>query len=473
MQIIPIILSGGSGTRLWPLSRASYPKQFLAFNSKQSLFQNTVKRALEATDNTQKPWVVCSEKHAFLIQDQLTSMGIHESCLLVEPSSQDTAAAILLATLEAMHTDEDAIVWIMPSDHTIDHPNSLYEGLKKAIKQANLDHIVTFGITPSHPNTHYGYIEKGDALNEGAFKVKIFTEKPDANTAQKWVDGKKHLWNSGMFVFKAKTLLSLVEQINPALLEACKAAQKTRFNDLDFIKYDKTAYQAIEAKSFDYAIMEHTHDGIVIPLDMNWNDLGTWQNIQEHSTPKDASNAIIGNVVAKDSDGCYLHASSRLVVAMGLKNQIVVETPDAILVADKSKSHDVKNIVKELAQSGHSEATEHPLVYRPWGSYQTLILSERFQVKMLSIKPGARLSKQKHLHRAEHWVVVAGTAKVLRGEDTLTLTENQSVYIPIDTIHYIENPGHIELKIIEVQTGSYLGEDDIIRLEDRYGRVGR
>lgn len=471
MQIIPVILSGGSGTRLWPLSRASYPKQFLAFNSKLSLFQNTAKRALDVTNHTQKPWVVCSEKHAFLIQDQLASMDIHEPCILVEPSSQDTAAAILLAALEAIDTDENATLWIMPSDHTIDQPEILQSALNEALKQAASDHIVTFGITPSHPNTHYGYIEKGDVVTEGAYQVKAFTEKPDAATAQKWVDGKEHLWNSGMFVFKAKTLINLVEQINPDLLEACKIAQQSRYKDLDFIKYDKDLYQAIEAKSFDYAIMEHTHNAIVIPLDMRWNDLGTWQNIQEHSTPKGASNAIIGNVVAKESDGCYLHASSRLLVAMGLKDQIVVETPDAILVADKNKSHEVKSIVKELEQSGHNEATEHPLVYRPWGSYQTLILSERFQVKMLSIKPGARLSKQKHLHRAEHWVVVAGTAEVLRGEDTLTLTENESVYIPIGAVHYIENPGHIELKIIEVQTGSYLGEDDIIRLEDRYGRV--
>jgi mannose-1-phosphate guanylyltransferase/mannose-6-phosphate isomerase len=331
--------------------------------------------------------------------------------------------------------------------------------------------IVTFGIKPSHPNIHYGYIQQGKSLNEGVFNIASFTEKPSEMRAKEWIASGDYHWNSGMFVFQAAALLDLIKHINPALLAACQKAQKTHFKDLSFIKYDATTYQAIEAISFDYAIMEKTRNAVMVPLDITWSDLGTWENVKEYQTPEGSSNAIIGNVVEQDTENCYLHASSRLLVAMGLKDQIVVETPDAVLVADAAQSHAVKDMVKMLKKTGHREASEHPLVHRPWGSYQTLILSDRFQVKMLSIKPGARLSKQKHLHRAEHWVVVAGTAEVLRGTDNLTLTENQSVYIPIGAVHYIENPGHIDLKIIEVQTGSYLGEDDIIRLEDRYGRV--
>lgn len=465
----PVILSGGSGTRLWPLSRPLYPKQFLALHTDNTLFQETLLR-LDAL-NLQDPIVICNEEHRFIAAENLRIINKKAHVIFLEPVGRNTAPAIAIAALKALKEDENAILLVTPADHVIKNTKAFAKGVESAQKLAQKGHIVTFGIKPTHAHTGYGYIETGDSLSSEAFQISGFKEKPDTKAAEEFLKQGKYLWNSGIFCFKARTYLDELEKQYPNIVACTKTSLEGAKNDLDFVRLDAKSFEKCENISIDYAVMEHTNRGVVVSLDANWSDIGSWDALWDVCDKDKEGNILKGDILAKNTKDSFVHGKNKLVCTLGLDQIIVIDTKDALLVAHKDYVQDIKNIVSDLKKSNRSEVLHHRTVYRPWGHYNSIDVGKHDQVKRISVKPGARLSLQKHLHRSEHWVIVKGTAKVTRGEETLTLSENESVYLPVGTVHALENPGKDVLELIEVQTGSYLGEDDIERLEDLYGRV--
>jgi mannose-1-phosphate guanylyltransferase/mannose-6-phosphate isomerase len=470
-MIHPVILSGGSGTRLWPMSRTLYPKQLLPLVGDHSLLQQAVLR-IDGLSGFAAPLVVANEEHRFIIAEQLREIGLARHALLLEPLGRNTAPAACVAALSLIETEPDALMLLMPSDHVIEDRAAFLTAVERAATAARTGRLVTFGIHPKRPETGFGYIERGAALSgaDGAFMLARFVEKPDTATAEAYVASGDFFWNSGIFLFPAALYLSELEQLRPDMLAACRQALEGARRDDDFVRLDKTAFAACPSDSIDYAVMEHTERAAVVPVSMGWNDLGSWDALWELADKDASGNALVGNVIAEDAANCYLRSESGLVAALGVENMIVVATDDAVMLAPRDRAQEVRRLVSRLASENRSEADALPRVHRPWGSYETLHAGHRVQVKHILVKPGGKLSLQMHHHRAEHWVVVQGTAKIRRGDEEITLTEDQSTYIPLGTAHRLENPGKIPLHVIEVQSGAYLGEDDIVRFEDSYGR---
>ena len=468
---VPVILSGGSGTRLWPVSRESFPKHLWPLVSNHSLIQETALRATGA--GFAPPVVVCNEAHRFLIAEQLREAGIEGARIVLEPVGRNSAPAIAAAAVLVAETDPDAVLWMMAADSAITRPQALQAALAVAQQAARAGHIVTFGMQPDHAETGYGYIEVGPELPgcPGAHAVARFLEKPDAATASAFVAGGRHLWNSGMFVFTAGALLAELATHAPEVLAAVREAVARRRTDLDFIRLDPAAFAACPNISLDYAVAERTSHAAVVPADLGWSDVGSWAALWDLGAKDANGNVAVGDVLLEDSANCYARSDGMLTAVLGLENVVVVTTENAVLAMHKDRAQDVKKVVERLRKAGRTEGTTHNRCYRPWGFYESLINGERFQVKRIVVKPGEKLSLQKHFHRAEHWVVVAGTAVVTRDEDRIMLRENESVYLPLGCVHRLENPGRIPLTLIEVQVGSYLGEDDIVRFEDTYGRA--
>jgi mannose-1-phosphate guanylyltransferase/mannose-6-phosphate isomerase len=471
MSIIPVILCGGSGTRLWPLSRDSYPKQFLHLLENQSLFQATVKRLQGITD--ENPMAVTNDKHRFLVAEQLREIN-QEAEILLEPMGRNTAPAIAAAAIRALRNDSSPMLLVLPSDHHIEQVDVFSKAVQTGAQAAEEGKLVTFGVVPTRAETGYGYIHaEAKPLydkKQPVYAVNGFKEKPDPQTAEKYLSSGEYFWNSGMFLFRADRYLEELEKFAPEILASCQQAVDQGQDDLDFFRLDKNSFGNCPADSIDYAVMEKTNAACVVPLDAGWNDVGAWASLWDISPSDDNDNVICGDVIAHDSTHCHIHSESRLVTALGVKNLVIVETSDAILVADKDAAQNVKEIVNELKNAQRSEGTLHREVYRPWGKYDSVDASERFQVKRITVNPGATLSLQKHHHRAEHWVVVTGTAEITCDDDIRILSENQSTFIPLGSVHRLRNPGKIPLELIEIQSGSYLGEDDIERFEDHYGR---
>ncbi len=470
-MIFPVILAGGSGTRLWPLSRELYPKQLLPLVGEWTLLQNTITR-LQGLADVAKPIVVCTSEHRFLVAEQVRFLNT-EAVIMIEPVGHDTAPAVAVAAFEAsVDTENDSVLLVLPADHVILRPEAFHRAVAAGYQAALQGKLVTFGIVPDKPHTGYGYIKKGQKLDiPGAdmYIVARFVEKPDLQTASAYVAA-GDLWNSGMFMFRASRYIEELKRFAPEIYQGARDSHANKSMDLDFIRLNSEDFNRCPSNSIDYAVMEKTADAVVVPLDCGWSDVGSWTALWEIGEHDEHGNVIHGNVMVEDVENCYIHATQRMVAAVGLKEHVVVETADAVLVAHKSRSQDVKAIVKRLKAENRDEAVLHRRVFRPWGSYECVDSSERFQVKRIIVSPGARLSLQRHYHRAEHWVVVKGTAHVMVDEQKLVLTENQSTYIPVGVKHRLENPGTIPLEIIEVQSGSYLGEDDIERFDDVYGR---
>ncbi|MAX32490.1 MAG: mannose-1-phosphate guanylyltransferase/mannose-6-phosphate isomerase, partial [Halomonadaceae bacterium] len=456
------------GSRLWPLSRQLRPKQFLPLTGEGSMLQETLKRL--APLEHRSPLLICNEEHRFLVAEQLRQQGITDARILLEPEGRNTAPAIALAALQAVAEEPEAMLLVLAADHLIRDVAKFHESVSHAHTLAEQGQLVTFGVVPSHAETGYGYIQRGGEQGSFGFWVKRFVEKPDRVTAQGYLDTGGYYWNSGMFLFKARRYLEELERFQPSMLEACHAALAGASQDLDFTRLDAEAFKACPADSIDYAVMERTEYASVVPLDAGWSDIGSWSALWEASDRDAQGNVYHGDVMLHDSHDLLVHAEHRLVATVGVEDLVVVETKDAVLVARKDRAQEVKKIVSRLKDEGRSEQTNHREVYRPWGVYDSIDSGNRYQVKCITVKPGAKLSVQMHHHRAEHWVVVSGTAKVTIGETTRLVCENESTYIPIGQVHALENPGKIPLELIEVQSGSYLGEDDIVRFNDRYGR---
>ncbi|GHH56919.1 mannose-1-phosphate guanylyltransferase/mannose-6-phosphate isomerase [[Pseudomonas] boreopolis] len=465
-DIQPVILSGGSGTRLWPLSREAYPKQFLPLVDDTTMLQSTWKRVAPIAGRA--PIVVANEEHRFVAAEQLQQVGARPQAILLEPAGRNTAPAIALAALEATRNDQDALLLVLPSDHVIANEAAFREAVREASAAAEAGKLVTFGIVPTGPEVGYGYIKA--AAGTSARPVERFVEKPDLETAKGYVASGEYYWNSGMFLFKASRYLEELAKFNPAILEGSRKAWELARRDTDFIRVDKDAFAATPSDSIDYAVMEKTDAAVVVPLDAGWSDVGSWSALREVSAQDENGNAHHGDVIAVDCRNTYAYGN-RLIAMVGLDDVVVVETDDAVLVGRGERIQEVKSVVAKIKQDGRSEATWHRKVYRPWGAYDSIDMGQRFQVKRITVKPGATLSLQMHHHRAEHWIVVSGTAEVTRGDEVLLLTENQSTYIPLGVTHRLRNPGKLPLELIEVQSGSYLGEDDIVRFEDTYGRA--
>ncbi|HHA2860113.1 mannose-1-phosphate guanylyltransferase/mannose-6-phosphate isomerase [Stenotrophomonas maltophilia] len=463
--IQPVILSGGSGTRLWPLSREAYPKQFLPLASEQTMLQATWKRV--APIASRGPLVIANEEHRFVAAEQLQQVGAEPAAIILEPVGRNTAPAIAVAALEATRDGADALLLVLPSDHVITNETAFRSAVQAAAAAAEAGKLVTFGIVPTGPETGYGYIKAADG--QGLRAVERFVEKPDLDTATGYVSSGQYYWNSGMFLFKASRYLQELERFQPAMLAGSRQAWQQARRDADFTRLDKDAFTDVPSDSIDYAVMEKTADAVVIPLDAGWNDVGSWTALRDVSQQDGDGNAHQGDVIAIDCRNTYAYAQ-RLVALVGLDDVIVVETDDAVLVGRADRMQEVKTVVGQLKSEGRSEATWHRKVYRPWGAYDSIDNGERFQVKRITVKPGGTLSLQMHHHRAEHWIVVSGTAEVTRGDEVILLSENQSTYIPLGVTHRLRNPGKLPLELIEVQSGSYLGEDDIVRFEDTYGR---
>jgi len=474
--VIPVILSGGSGTRLWPLSRSSYPKQFLSITEEKTLFQLTLDRISNLNQflvNFQNPIIVTNENHRFIVAEQLRQKKIPAQILL-EPIARNTAPAIAVAAELALSRREDPVLLILAADHVIQQQDAFNQSIQVGLAAAEAGQLVTFGIVPTAPETGYGYIKAQQKIEQSELKsypVTEFVEKPNRVTAEQYVADGSYLWNSGMFMFKASTYLLELEKFNPTIAKNAKNAIQNSKNDLDFIRLDKTSFEQCPEDSIDYAVMEKTEHAVVVPLNANWNDVGAWNSVWEVSQKDENGNSLRGDVIAQDTHNSLIHAETRLVSTLGLENIVVIETADAVLVADQSKVQDIKKIVEHLKSNQRSEIESHRKVFRPWGSYDSIEHGSRYQVKCIVVNPGQKLSLQMHHHRAEHWIIVNGTAKVRKGDETIILTENQSIYIPLGETHALENPGKVPLELIEVQSGSYLGEDDIVRFEDVYGRV--
>jgi mannose-1-phosphate guanylyltransferase / mannose-6-phosphate isomerase len=470
VNVFPVILSGGAGTRLWPLSREMYPKQLLALTSQFTMLQETVTR-LAGVGAVKPPIIVCNDAHRFTVAEQVRALGIEPLAILLEPAGRNTAPAVALAALKAQEVDPQAIIIVAPADHVIRDPRVFQQAANVAAAQAELGKLVTFGVVAHAPETGYGYIRR-DAGPGPTYPVAQFIEKPPLEVAVQFVASGDYFWNSGMFVFKASRYLAELGAFAPDILEASTAAYKAAKSDLDFVRIDKAAFERCRSESIDYAVMEKTHDAVVLPLDAGWSDVGSWSSLFDALPSDEEGNVLQGDVLVHDTHDCYVHSTSRLVTAVGMDDHIIVETKDAILVAPKDRVQDVKELVIQLRRSGRSESAWHREVYRPWGSYDSVDDGDRFQVKRLSLKPGGILSLQMHHHRAEHWIVVQGTARVTCGDKSFFLSENESTFVPVGATHRIENPGKVALHIIEVRSGTYLGEDDIVRFEDHYGREG-
>jgi mannose-1-phosphate guanylyltransferase/mannose-6-phosphate isomerase len=480
IDVQPVIMAGGSGTRLWPLSRAQYPKQFLVLQGNRSLFQQAAVRLAALADdglNVAAPSVVGNEEHRFLILDQLRELDLPPATVLLEPTGRNTAPAMTLAALQATERDADPVLVVTPADQTVIDEPAFTSALRQAVRSAAAGAIVILGITPDRPETGFGYIRTSGAGNNASqvLNVAQFVEKPDASTAQRYIAEGSYYWNSGMFVVRASVWLKALERFRPDIASATRAAWAGRQLDASFVRPSKAEFAAIPSESVDYAVMEKCpgsgeFDIHMVPLAAGWSDLGAWDAVWQVSEKDAHGNSAVGDALMRDSRNTLVHATSRLVGVVGLDNVVVVETPDAVMVADRSRSQDVKHIVNQLQSTGRTEHTLHRQVHRPWGWYDSIDAGPRFQVKRIMVKPGASLSLQMHHHRAEHWIVVSGTAEVTNGDKVILLSENQSTYIPLGQTHRLANPGKVPLEIIEVQSGSYLGEDDIVRFEDTYGR---
>lgn len=470
-SLIPVIIAGGTGSRLWPLSRELYPKQFLQLDGNSTMLQATVNRLEQL--NCGQPLVICNEDHRFLVAEQLRHLGKLAHNIILEPAGRNTAPAIALAAMTAQQTSvdgEDPLLLVLAADHVIRDENAFVTSVREAIPHADRGKLVTFGIVPTHAETGYGYIRRGETY-QGAFKVEQFVEKPALTTAEGYLSSGEYYWNSGMFLFRASRFLTELESFRPDIYAACAKAVGTIDPDLDFVRVDKNAFLACPNDSIDYAVMEKTADAVVVPMDVGWSDVGSWSSLWDISDKDINGNVSRGDVLQHNSQNNYVFAESCLVTTVGVQDLVIVQTKDAVLVADKRQVQEVKMIVESLKTAGRSEHHIHREVYRPWGKYDSIDNGKRYQVKRITVKPGEKLSIQMHHHRAEHWIVVSGTARVTNGESVQLVTENQSVYIPVGQIHSLENPGKILLEMIEVQSGSYLGEDDIVRFEDRYGRI--
>jgi len=473
-MIIPVILAGGSGTRLWPLSREQYPKQLLSLVDDRTMLQNTVLR-LTSFEGVGNILVLCNEDHRFMVAEQLRAIGVPDASIVLEPVGRNTAPAVAVAALKALEMSKDAVLMVLPADHSIEEVEALHKAIEAGRDLARNDFLITFGIVPKSPETGYGYIRKGEPVSDNgtsgqAVSIAEFVEKPDAATADLYLKSGDYCWNSGMFMFRADRVLSELERFVPDIVTSCRKAVDEGRKDLDFFRLGKEAFSACPSDSIDYAVMEKTDRGAMIPLSAGWNDLGSWDALWQVGQKDAQGNVIRGDVLTHDVKNSFLHAESRMIAAVGIENHVVVETADAVLIAPRDRVQEVKKIVSQLKTVMREEAAIHKKVYRPWGSYEGIDLSANFQVKRITVKPGARLSLQKHFHRAEHWVVVRGTALVTKGSDEFILKEDESTYIPLGIVHRLENPGKIDLELIEVQSGSYLGEDDIVRYEDVYGR---
>ncbi|WOX04843.1 mannose-1-phosphate guanylyltransferase/mannose-6-phosphate isomerase [Microbulbifer pacificus] len=471
-MILPVVMAGGSGTRLWPLSRKLFPKQFLPLIDEASMLQSTCAR-LQGIES-QPPLLICGDDHRFIVAEQLREAGIGHSGILLEPVGRNTAPAVALAALRATAGDEeDPLLLVLAADHAIKDLAAFQAAVMRSVPQADAGKLVTFGIVPTAPETGYGYIRKAQALNAdgNAFAVAEFVEKPDQATAEEYLRSGDFYWNSGMFLFRASRYLEELAKFRPDILAACEKALRGASFDVDFVRPAKEVFLACADESIDYAVMEHTRDAVVVPMGCGWSDLGSWSALWEVSEKDEQGNSAKGDVILQDSRNCFVQSDGKLIATVGLDDVVVVESDDAILVAAKDRVQDIKKVVERLKAEGRSEALLHRKVYRPWGCYDSVDKGERFQVKRIVVNPGAQLSLQMHHHRAEHWIVVSGTAMVTCGEKEFLVTENQSTYIPLGEVHRLENPGSIPLELIEVQSGSYLGEDDIVRLEDRYARV--
>lgn len=468
-NIYPVILSGGSGTRLWPLSRASLPKQFLALNGARTMIQDTVLRA--ALSTAVPPLLLCSEGHRFLVAEQMQAIGVRPSAIVLEPMARNTAPAAAIAALMIVAEDPEGIMLLMPSDHVVADAPAFQVALTCAASAARHGHVVTFGIAPDTPDTAYGYIQRGAAVAAGVNAVKRFTEKPDRATAEKYLASGDYFWNSGMFVFRADVLLDELNRHEPGLVEVCKASLAAAANDLDFTRLDAASFGKVKNISIDYAVMERTDKAVVVPCDIGWSDVGAWSALWSLQKRDSNGNVVEGDVLIHDSNDSFVRNDKGMTALVGVKDLVVVVTADAVLVADRHRAQDVKAIVDQMKLADRTELLEHKVVFRPWGSYQGIDEGEGYQVKQIIVKPGGRLSLQSHTKRAEHWIVVQGTAKVTCDDKVFLLQENQSTFIPLGAKHRLENPGKQPLRLIEVQSGTYLGEDDIVRYDDAYGRA--
>ncbi|NUB24865.1 mannose-1-phosphate guanylyltransferase/mannose-6-phosphate isomerase [Azospirillum brasilense] len=471
-RIHPVILSGGAGVRLWPMSREQYPKQFLPLCSERSMLQDTAGRVSDAA-RFADPLIVCNQEHRFVIAEQMRQTGRGTARIVLEPVGRNTAPAAAVAALIVAEQDPDGQILLLPADHAIQDQDAFLQAVATASAAAASGHLATFGIVPTAPETGYGYIRRGGAVegHGGAFRVAAFVEKPPREQAERYLAEKDFFWNSGMFLLPVRQYLAELERWAPAVLEACRTALARGRSDLDFFRLDEEAFAASPNISIDYAVMERTEAAAVVPCSIGWTDVGAWSALWEIGVKDQGGNVCHGDAVTWDSRGCYVRSEDGALVALlGMEDTVVVATEDAILVAAKDRAQDIKPLVEHLKTQGRSEPLLHRRVHRPWGFYQSLHAGDRFQVKRLTVSPGARLSLQKHYHRAEHWVVVNGTALVTRGDEQILLRENESVYIPLGTPHRLENPGKVPLNLIEVQSGSYLGEDDIVRFDDHYGR---
>ena len=470
MTVVPVILSGGAGTRLWPLSREMYPKQLLALTGENTMLQDTALR-LAPIAGARPPIVVCNEAHRFAVAEQLRALNIEPAAILLEPAGRNTAPAVALAALKAQEMDPDAVMVVAPADHVIRDAQAFRQAAEVAAELARAGKLVTFGIVAHAPETGYGYIRRGDGRGP-SYPVDKFIEKPPLDVATQFVASGDYYWNSGMFVFTASRYLKELGTFAPDILAASIAAYGAAKSDLDFVRIDKKAFEACRSESIDYAVMEKTKDAVVLPLDAGWSDVGSWSSLFDALPANEDGNVLRGDVLVHDTQDCFVHATSRLVAAVGMENHVIVETKDAVLVAPKDRVQDVKELVAALKKAKRSETAWHREVFRPWGSYDSVDDGERFQVKRLAVNPGAMLALQMHHHRAEHWIVVQGTARVTCDDKTFLLSENESTFVPIGARHRIENPGKVPLHIIEVRSGTYLEEDDVVRFEDKYGREG-
>jgi len=466
-------MSGGSGSRLWPQSRSLYPKQFLPLVNERSMLQNTIAR-LDGLADIGKPLLIANEDHRFLVAEQLRQMGREAEAIILEPVGRNTAPAVALAALKALASgDNEPLLLVLAADHVIQGEAAFHHAIEAAMSAARDGKLVTFGIVPTHPETGYGYI-KSCKTPEGALTplpVEQFVEKPDRATAEQYLVSGDYFWNSGMFMFKASRYLEELRQFRPDILSACEQAIAVEHPDMDFVRLNEAAFKTCPDDSIDYAVMEKTQDAVVIPLDAGWSDVGSWSSLWDIAEKDAQGNAVQGDAMLHDTRNTYIRSEKKLVATVGVEDLVITESDDAILIASKDRVQDVKKIVERIKAEGRTEAKLHRKVYRPWGSYDSIDAGERYQVKRITVKPGAQLSLQKHYHRAEHWIVVKGTALVTNGDQEILLTENQSTYIPIGVVHRLENPGKFDLELIEVQSGGYLGEDDIVRFEDTYGRA--
>lgn len=469
--LVPVIMAGGTGSRLWPMSRELKPKQFLPLvDGGASMLQSTVARLTGLPVGNLR--VICNEEHRFMAAEQLRqSGGLNQTHILLEPVGRNTAPAIALAALHALQDDGNAMLLVLAADHLIQDTAAFQAAVRQAMPMAAEGKLVTFGVVPTHPETGYGYVQQGEPLATGGYRVARFVEKPNLDTARTYVESGQYFWNSGMFLFGAQRFLDELQRWSPGILEACRTAMQEALSDMDFLRVGADAFGRCPSDSVDYAVMERTADAAMVPLDAGWSDVGSWSSLWEVSPHNEQGNALRGDVLAHASHNNLIHAENRLVATVGVSDLVIVETKDAVLVAHKDQVQDVKKVVEKLKEEGRPEFLNHREVYRPWGKYDSVDQGERYQVKRISVKPGARLSLQMHHHRAEHWIVVSGTAKVTKANATYLITENESTFIPVGEVHSLENPGVIPLELIEVQSGSYLGEDDIVRLQDQYGRV--